>query len=121
MKKTIAVIGDSNIPKDSKEYQLAYKLGKALIDNGYKVQTGGLGGVMEAKGALISKINWLGILVLLTTALQDPVFSGLFGGLIPAGVIDRLGYLLGLAVMYFRYEYAAQPTLKAGLPLRTIS
>ena len=53
MKKTIAVIGDSNIPKDSKEYQLAYKLGKALIDNGYKVQTGGLGGVMEAsmKGA----------------------------------------------------------------------
>jgi len=41
------------IPKDSKEYQLAYELGKALVDNGYKVQTGGLGGVMEAsmKGA----------------------------------------------------------------------
>ena len=57
---------------------------------------------MEAKGALISKINWLGILVLLTTALQDPVFLGLFGGLIPAGVIDRLGYLLGLLVLYFR-------------------
>jgi uncharacterized protein (TIGR00725 family) len=53
MKKTIAVIGDSNIPKDSEEYQLAYELGKSLVDNGYKVQTGGLGGVMEAsmKGA----------------------------------------------------------------------
>jgi len=57
---------------------------------------------METKGALTSKINWLGILILLTTALQDPVFTSLFGSLIPAGVIDRLGYILGLLVLYFR-------------------
>ena len=56
----------------------------------------------ESKGALTSKINWLAILILLTTALQDPVFAGLFGSLIPPGVIDRLGYLLGLLVLYFR-------------------
>lgn len=56
----------------------------------------------EAKGALTSKINWLGILILVVTALQDPVFTDLFGGLLPAGVIDRLGYLLGMLVMYFR-------------------
>lgn len=58
--------------------------------------------MIESKGALKSKINWLGILILLTTALQDPVFADLFGSLFPAGMIDRLGYLLGLAVMYFR-------------------
>ena len=44
----------------------------------------------------------LGILILLTTALQDPMFAGLFGSIIPPGIIDRLGYLLGLLVMYFR-------------------
>lgn len=57
---------------------------------------------MEAKGALTSKINWLGILVILQTALADPMFSGLFGSLIPSELIQRLGYLFGLLVMYFR-------------------
>jgi len=56
----------------------------------------------ESKGALTSRINWLGILILLTTALQDPMFVGLFGSIIPPGIIDRLGYLLGLLVLYFR-------------------
>lgn len=53
LRKTIAVIGDSNIPENSSAYQLAYELGKSLIDNGFRVQTGGLGGIMEAslKGA----------------------------------------------------------------------
>lgn len=58
--------------------------------------------MIESKGVLTSKINWLGILILLTTALQDPTFSGLFGSLIPPDIIDRMGYLLGLLVMYFR-------------------
>lgn len=47
-KKIIAVIGDSYIDKDSEHYKIAYLLGKQLIDNGYRIQTGGLGGVMEA-------------------------------------------------------------------------
>ena len=58
--------------------------------------------MIESKGALTSRINWLGILILLTTALQDPMFVGLFGSIIPPGIIDRLGYLLGLLVLYFR-------------------
>jgi hypothetical protein len=58
--------------------------------------------MIESKGALTSKINWLGILILLTTALQDPVFADLFGSLFPAGMIDRLGYALGILVLYFR-------------------
>jgi len=51
--KSIAVIGDANIREDSEKYLLAEKIGRSLIDNGYRLITGGLGGVMEAasKGA----------------------------------------------------------------------
>lgn len=48
MKKIIAVIGDSHIEHQSLKYEMAYELGKLLIDNGYRIQSGGLGGVMEA-------------------------------------------------------------------------
>ncbi len=48
MRKTIAVIGDSRTYKDSISEILAFELGAALVDNGYRVLTGGRGGVMEA-------------------------------------------------------------------------
>ena len=48
MKKIIAVIGDNSVDKDSDAYELAFQVGKALIDLGYRVQSGGLGGIMEA-------------------------------------------------------------------------
>lgn len=47
-KKIVAVVGDARIEKDGLKYNLAFETGKALIDAGYRVQTGGLGGVMEA-------------------------------------------------------------------------
>lgn len=47
-RKIVAVIGNKAIEKDGIRYKLAFELGKALIDNGYRVQSGGLGGVMEA-------------------------------------------------------------------------
>lgn len=52
-KKVIAVIGDANIEKNSHQYKLAERLGKALIDEGYRIQHGGMSGIMEAvsKGA----------------------------------------------------------------------
>jgi len=46
--KMIAVIGDANLSEDSEKYILAEKLGSCLIDNGFQLITGGLGGVMEA-------------------------------------------------------------------------
>jgi uncharacterized protein (TIGR00725 family) len=51
--KIIAVIGDSNLQENSEKYILAEKLGRILIDHGFRLITGGLGGVMEAasKGA----------------------------------------------------------------------
>lgn len=48
MRKIVAVIGDSKIEIDSLKYKLAFAMGKALVDAGYRVQSGGLGGVMEA-------------------------------------------------------------------------
>lgn len=51
--KIIAVIGDANLQENSEKYILAEKLGRSLIDYGFRLITGGLGGVMEAasKGA----------------------------------------------------------------------
>jgi len=48
MKKIIAVIGDARIEQNGEKYKIALELGKTLIDNGYRVQSGGKGGVMEA-------------------------------------------------------------------------
>ena len=57
MKKIVAVIGDSVIDKDSLKHKIAYDVGKALIDHGYRIQTGGMGGIMKAtfEGARASK------------------------------------------------------------------
>ena len=56
-RKIVSVIGNREIEKGGLRYQLAFALGKALIDNGYRVQSGGLYGVMEAvmEGARSSK------------------------------------------------------------------
>ena len=49
----IAVIGGGNYRDDSEQYKNARLIGKKLVELGYRVVTGGLGGVMEAalKGA----------------------------------------------------------------------
>lgn len=48
MKKLVSIIGDSCIEPNGKKFELAYAMGKALVDNGYRVVTGGMAGVMEA-------------------------------------------------------------------------
>lgn len=57
MRKMISIIGDSYIEPDGEKYKAAFSMGKALVDNGYRVASGGLGGVMDAafKGAKSSK------------------------------------------------------------------
>lgn len=47
-RKVVSVIGNRAIEEGSLKFQLAYGIGKALVDNGYRVQTGGLSGVMRA-------------------------------------------------------------------------
>jgi uncharacterized protein (TIGR00725 family) len=48
MRKIVAVIGDAAIEKGELKEKLAYETGKLLVDNGFRVQSGGMGGVMEA-------------------------------------------------------------------------
>lgn len=54
---TVSVVGNADVLPGSERYILAYDLGKALVDNGYRVVCGGLRGIMEAasKGASESK------------------------------------------------------------------
>lgn len=53
LRDIVSIVGDARIEIGGEKERLAFELGKALIDAGYRVQTGGLGGVMEAvcKGA----------------------------------------------------------------------
>lgn len=48
MKKIVAVLGDAIAEPGSEKYKLAFETGKMLVDNGYRVQSGGMGGVMRA-------------------------------------------------------------------------
>ena len=48
MKKIIAIIGDNSIKTKSLKEKIAFSVGKALIDNGYRIQSGGMGGSMKA-------------------------------------------------------------------------
>ena len=44
----VAVIGDARIRRGERQEQLAYEIGRGLIDSGYRLVTGGMGGVMDA-------------------------------------------------------------------------
>jgi hypothetical protein len=44
----VAVVGDSNLGQDDQKLALAREVGRLLIDSGFRVVTGGLGGIMAA-------------------------------------------------------------------------
>lgn len=52
-RKIVAIVGDAKVDPNGLKAKMAYEAAKALVDNGYRVQSGGLRGVMEAafKGA----------------------------------------------------------------------
>ncbi|MFA6867250.1 MAG: acyl-CoA synthetase [Clostridia bacterium] len=56
-RKIVAIVGDADIEENSTKYKMAYEMGKALVDAGYRIQSGGLQGVMNAAfcGAHASK------------------------------------------------------------------
>jgi uncharacterized protein (TIGR00725 family) len=47
-RRVIAVVGDAVVSAGSPKDVLAEEIGRALVDAGYRVMTGGLGGVMES-------------------------------------------------------------------------
>ncbi len=72
MKKIISIIGPSE--PTSKEYEMAYEVGKYLAKKGYVVATGGKGGIMEAalKGAKEEGGLTMGILPENSPTLVNP-------------------------------------------------
>ncbi|MCL2675495.1 MAG: acyl-CoA synthetase [Firmicutes bacterium] len=56
-KKIIAIVGDSVIDEDGPKSRAAYAAGRALIKNGYRIQSGGRGGVMRAAFAGAKSIS----------------------------------------------------------------
>ncbi|HEY6100681.1 MAG TPA: TIGR00725 family protein [Anaeromyxobacter sp.] len=69
----IAVIGDGTVPEGTPPYQLAERLGEALVDAGFRVLTGGRDGVMEAasRGAARSRAHGPGSVIALLPG-HDP-------------------------------------------------
>ncbi|MBR1748022.1 MAG: acyl-CoA synthetase [Clostridia bacterium] len=47
-RRIVSIVGDAFIEPGSLKYKMAYEAAKALVDHGYRVQSGGLRGVMEA-------------------------------------------------------------------------
>ena len=47
-RSTVAVVGDARILAGSTQEALAFEIGRGLIDSGYRLVTGGMGGIMEA-------------------------------------------------------------------------
>ena len=47
-RKIVAVVGSAEVDCDAGPYCAAFALGKGLVDRGFRVLSGGLGGVMEA-------------------------------------------------------------------------
>ncbi len=48
MKRIVSVIGEGVLVSGDARYKTAERIGYLLIENGYRLMTGGLGGVMEA-------------------------------------------------------------------------
>lgn len=88
MKTTIAVIGDGKIDKGGDKYRLAFELGRALVDNGYRVQSGGMRGVMEAvfEGAKASEAHTDGDIIAILPGFSHSGGNGLADIVLPTGL-----------------------------------
>lgn len=56
----------------------------------------------ELKGGLKSKINLVGLLLVVMSAMSDPMFGAYFGDFIPQEWVSRLSFIAGWGVIYFR-------------------
>ncbi|MBQ5927084.1 MAG: acyl-CoA synthetase, partial [Clostridia bacterium] len=87
-RKIVAVIGNKKIEENGERERLAFAMGKALVDHGYRVQTGGLGGVMEAvlKGARSSEKYREGDTVALVPSFDTETANAYADVVIPTGI-----------------------------------
>ena len=88
MKKIIAIIGDNSIETNSLKEKIAFSVGKALIENGYRIQSGGMGGIMKATslGARSSSNYQEGDIIALIPSFDKNESNGLADIIIPTGL-----------------------------------
>jgi len=88
-KITIGIIGDAGIDRDSSIYKLSEQLGKALIDNGFRIVSGGMTGIMEAvaKGAKQSEKYYDGLCIGILPTF-DPEISNKYLDVVIATGLD---------------------------------
>ncbi len=87
-RKIVSVIGNKRIEEGGTRYTLAYELGKALVDAGYRVQSGGLMGVMRAvmAGAKASKNYKEGDTIALVPSFDTEMANEFADIVIPTGL-----------------------------------
>lgn len=87
-RRTVAVIGDGDEPEGSPKYELARQIGRLLCERGFRVLTGGLGGVMEAasRGARESGAWTPGTVVALLPGLDPDDANAYADVAIPTGL-----------------------------------
>ncbi|WP_419174441.1 TIGR00725 family protein [Desulfosediminicola sp.] len=95
---TIAVIGDARVVPGSEKDIFAESVGKMLADEGHRVLTGGMGGVMEAahRGAR-SSTNW-----------RDGTCIGLLPGSNPASANPYVDVVIPTGLDHVRNMVVAQ-------------
>lgn len=87
-KISVGIIGDAGVTRDSVIYKLAFDLGKILVDNNYRIISGGMSGIMEAacKGAKSSENYSEGMTIGILPSF-DPAYSNAYVDVvIPTGL-----------------------------------
>lgn len=87
-KKIVAVIGNKKVEEGSLRAKLAFEIGKKLVDEGYRVQTGGLDGVMNEvmKGCRASERYREGDTVAILPSFDPTIASEYADIVIPTGL-----------------------------------
>ena len=57
---------------------------------------------VEKKGALRSRINWTAIIMILCSAVSDPMAYAYLGDWLPAQFFSRATFIAGWILLYFR-------------------
>ena len=70
----------------------------------------------ETKSVIKSKINLAGLLVVICSAVTDPMFKAWFGDIIPPEWISRITFLAGWGIIYFRSNNQANIPLTWNSP-----
>lgn len=87
-RKIVAVIGNKKVEDGGIRQQMAYAIGKALVDNGYRVLTGGVNGVMKAamEGARASEKYKEGDTIAIIPSFDSEMANEFADVVIPTGL-----------------------------------